>query len=342
MVSTNDFHKRCPFPLLQEMRNPFLSLKKKIPSNSKNDVSVNSSTPVSFSPHILLIQSTHRHTNWCFFKPFWTSLFLYSCKAIPSFWRNFLRNTKNSVSFLLKKSRDTGRKSVLFSSLLPKFLDTKILFSFTNSLFSIHSRYGWSVFFLSFALIFFCKYYFVLFCCDKRRIILGVLFHSLSTGVFLWNSTGRNIRKKESQYSLQNNKVLKAQFYRRYSYFWAFFSTIASLSYLDASDNYNNVSIKAIFDNGVSSHLETSQFTTYFQYFSLKIFGFRNEILPFLLFCTIGITVFTLLRRKENSQCSWSSFSISLAVSPWSISSFQTHMRLLGSMLFVPRSFSSW
>lgn len=150
-------------------------------------------------------------------------------------------------------------------------------------------------------------------------VFTGVLFHSLSTGVFCGIVLG-GIFGKESQYSLQNNKVFKSTvFIAVILIFLSILFRIASLSYLDASDNYNNVSIKAIFDNGVSSY-KTSQFTTYFSVFLVKIFGFRNEILriPSLLYS--GITVFLLFfvgRKIHNAVGLLSVFLF--AVSPWSI-----------------------
>ncbi len=92
-----------------------------------------------------------------------------------------------------------------------------------------------------------------------------------------------------------------------------------SLDYIDGSDNYNDVAVKALYENGHSFY-KYSIISTQLMLLSVKIFGFNFGALklPFILYSLITIIFIYFIAKFINKKVALLSMLL-FAVSPWSI-----------------------
>jgi len=100
---------------------------------------------------------------------------------------------------------------------------------------------------------------------------------------------------------------------------FSFTLRLLSLDYLDASDNYNDIAYKNIFENGGSCYTY-STISTYFTLFFIKYFGFNffSLRLPSLIYSLITVIFVYFIARRINKNVAMISVFL-FAVSPWSI-----------------------
>lgn len=94
---------------------------------------------------------------------------------------------------------------------------------------------------------------------------------------------------------------------------------IASLDYLDATDNYNNLAYKNLFENGLSFY-SYSVITTGFTMYVVDLLGFTTETLriPSIIYSLITVIFVYLAARKLGKHVALLSVFL-FAISPWSI-----------------------
>ncbi len=92
-----------------------------------------------------------------------------------------------------------------------------------------------------------------------------------------------------------------------------------SLDYIDGSDNYNDVAIKALYENGHSFY-NYSIITTQLMLLSVKMFGFNFPALklPFIFYSLITIIFIYFISKFINKKVALLSMFL-FAISPWSI-----------------------
>jgi len=97
------------------------------------------------------------------------------------------------------------------------------------------------------------------------------------------------------------------------------FLRLYSLGYIDGSDNYNDVAIKALYENGHSFY-QYSLITTQLMLLSVKIFGFNFMALklPFILYSLITIIFIYFIAKFIDKKVALLSILL-FAISPWSI-----------------------
>jgi hypothetical protein len=100
---------------------------------------------------------------------------------------------------------------------------------------------------------------------------------------------------------------------------FSFTLRLLSLDYLDASDNYNDIAYKNIFENGGSCY-NYSTISTYFTLFFIKYFGFNffSLRMPSLIYSLITVIFVYFIARRINKHAAMISVFL-FAVSPWSI-----------------------
>tara|TARA_Y100000310_G_scaffold25020_1_gene23972 strand:- start:4433 stop:6508 length:2076 start_codon:yes stop_codon:yes gene_type:complete len=92
-----------------------------------------------------------------------------------------------------------------------------------------------------------------------------------------------------------------------------------SMDYIDGSDNYNDVAIKALYENGHSFY-NYSLISTKLMLLSVNIFGFNFAALklPFILYSLITIIFIYFIAKFINKKVALLSMFL-FAISPWSI-----------------------
>lgn len=92
-----------------------------------------------------------------------------------------------------------------------------------------------------------------------------------------------------------------------------------SLDYLDASDNYNDIAYKNMYENGVSFY-RYSTISTHFTLFFIKHigFGFLSLRAPSIIYSLVTVIFVYFIARRANKHAAMISLFL-FAVSPWSI-----------------------
>ena len=92
-----------------------------------------------------------------------------------------------------------------------------------------------------------------------------------------------------------------------------------SLDYLDASDNYNDIAYKNMYENGASFY-RYSTISTYFTLFFIKHIGlsFLSLRAPSIIYSLVTVIFIYFIARRVNKHAAMISLFL-FAVSPWSI-----------------------